>query len=449
MREPSDISARYAWYAVGVLCLVTAVNYACRYVVSPLLAPIQAEFGLSDAALGSLGTAFVVVYALTAVPFGRLSDVWVRKYIIAIGMAACAMATMASATSRRFGFLLVTRGLVGIGEAMCLPSAIAIISDYVGSGRRARGTAVVAAGMLMGGALGIGGGGALREAFDWRSTFWIVGAPGIGVAVLVAALREPAKGWTEDVQGAERAPTPPMRTLLRVPTFWILCAGITLLTAATGGLLHWMPIFLEKARGLAAARGVVAGASATMAGCLVGAVSSGWVADRLADRMRGAHVLLIGLGLLGGAPAMLLFVTSNEPGVYMTCLAIAGFFLTWPLPPMGALLYAVVEPKLRATAVALFTFIIHVAGDAASPLLIGRLSDIYRLRGVAEPENLRLALLSLPACCVLGGVVCLAALRTVGRDVDAMQQRLAEQTRRVAEEQRQRLHGDGERIERH
>ena len=87
------------------------------------------------------------------------------------------------------------------------------------------------------------------------------------------------------------------------------------------------------------------------------------------------------------------------------------------------------EPKLRAAAVALFTFIIHVAGDAASPPLIGGLSDMYRLRGVQEPDNLRLALLALPVCAVLGAMICFAALRTVERDVDEMQRRLAEQAR--------------------
>ncbi|MFQ6131246.1 MAG: spinster family MFS transporter [Armatimonadota bacterium] len=423
---------RYAWYALFVLLLVNIFCYVDRLVIGGVLRQLEVEFRFSETAQGALATAFIAVYAVAAIPFGRLSDLWVRRSVIAMGLAACGLFTMAGALSRSYGELLLSRALVGIGEALCLPSAVALISDLFPGVQRVRAMAIFASGMLLGSGLGIAAGGLIGHHLGWRYAFLLTGAPALLVAGMAWCLREPEKGSFEEVTGAAAAQAPPLRVLLRIPTFWAICAGITLLTGAIGAVMHWGPKFLEVARELTQQQaGVTAGAIA-VGGSLLGVLLSAWAGPRLAAVTDLAMVLIIAAGLILATPAFLLFVVSDHHSLHLAALGAAAFFLSWPLAPMGALLHSLVEPKLRATAVAVFVLITHLAGDAVSPPLVGALSDALRAMGLPPAQALQRAMMVLPALCLVGGLVCLLGVRTVRGDMAAMKQRLTEASRAAA-----------------
>ena len=81
---------------LAVLALINFVNFADRQVLNPLLPQLRQHFGVSDAQLGSLSTALLVVLALASIPFGYLADRFSQRKIIAAGVLFWSLAAMAS-----------------------------------------------------------------------------------------------------------------------------------------------------------------------------------------------------------------------------------------------------------------------------------------------------------------------------------------------------------------
>ena len=86
----------YPRYVLTVLVLVYVFNFLDRQILSILAERIKADLGLTDAQIGFLyGTAFAVFYALFGIPLGRLADVWDRRRLIALGLTAWSLMTVA------------------------------------------------------------------------------------------------------------------------------------------------------------------------------------------------------------------------------------------------------------------------------------------------------------------------------------------------------------------
>ena len=213
--RPAATGRRYAQYVLFVLVLVYVCNFVDRLIISILAEDIKAELHVSDSQLGFIaGTAFAVFYALFGLPLGRLADIWIRKRLIAIGLALWSALTVLSGTAASFLQLAVYRCGVGIGEASASPAAFSMLSDYFPQRIRATVLAVYTSGAYVGMGLGIFLGGwivdAWKEAFPdpaaapfglsaWQAAFVIVGAPGVLLALWVATLREPVRGEAENI----------------------------------------------------------------------------------------------------------------------------------------------------------------------------------------------------------------------------------------------------------
>jgi len=431
LNPPWRPSLGYARYALIVLFAVNVLNYVDRLIVSALLGDIQTELHLNDQQGGLLYTAFILMFALAAVPLGRWADAHVRKNVVAAGVLLWSAATITSAAARRFITLFLARACVGIGEASVVPAGLALISDYFPRTHRVRAISVFGAAMIVGGTVGLVVGKLIGVAIGWRHALVAAGSPGLLLALWVYSLREPPPGAQEEVSEATRAATPPaLSTLLRIPTLAIMAVGIMLLTGATNGLIHWLMEFMERVRHVPQARAALIGGGPAMAGCLLGVLCSGVVTERLAQRYRTGLVASIAASILVSLPFLLAFLLVDVQWIYLVALFFAGFCLSWAIAPVGALVHSLVEPRLRGAAVGIFTLFTHL-GDAVSPYLIGLVSDLCG--GRAQPEALRSGLLVTPAFALLGGLVCLLALRTVARDAENMVQRLRDAAKRAPE----------------
>jgi MFS family permease len=204
---------RYARYMLGVLVLVYVFNFLDRQIISILAERIKADLRVSDAEIGFLyGTAFAVFYAVFGIPLARLADVWDRRKLIALGLAAWSLMTVLSGLARNFGELAAARFGVGVGEASAAPAAFSLLSDSFPAARRATALAIYSSGIYIGAGLGIGLGGWVVERWDhafggaapfglrgWQAAFFAAGLPGLLLAVWVATLREPRRGSADGI----------------------------------------------------------------------------------------------------------------------------------------------------------------------------------------------------------------------------------------------------------
>src|SRR5215510_6973989 len=120
----------YRWYALGLLALINVLNYLDRNVIFALFEPIKRDLSLTDGQLGWLGSAYILVFSVAALPFGVISDLKSRKAVIAGGTALFSLFTALGGLVRGFGGLFVTRAAVGIGEAAYGPASNSMIADF-------------------------------------------------------------------------------------------------------------------------------------------------------------------------------------------------------------------------------------------------------------------------------------------------------------------------------
>jgi MFS transporter, Spinster family, sphingosine-1-phosphate transporter len=396
----SPAARRAARYALTILALINLFNYLDRWVVAALVESIKkSELHLSDTQIGLLPTGFIIVYTLTSPLFGTLGDRRARPPLIALGVAVWSVATALAGFARGFTSLFIARSGVGVGEAAYGTIAPALLADSFPIERRGRVLAVFFAAIPIGSAAGYVLGGLVDQHFGWRAAFWIAGAPGLLLALLVLLVKDPPRGLHDvresGVGGGEseidaeslpagsdpRLPTPDphwthaYRDLLRNRPFILTALGYGAYTFALGGLGFWMPAFLERVRGMPRSEATVTFGGIALVTGFVGTFAGGWLGDFFLSRSKQSYLWVSGVATLLAAPATYVAVSNPHRAVYLPAIAIAEVFIFMSTGPVNSALINVVKPAERATALGLSVLVMHLVGDIPSPPLIGVVSD--------------------------------------------------------------------------
>lgn len=418
-----------AYYSLAVLFTINLFNFIDRQIIFGLFPLVGKDLSLSDAQLGSLGSAFVILYMLASVPLGILGDRARRNRVIALGVGVWGAATFLSGVSRSYVQLFVSRALVGIGEAAYGPVATAMVSDYFPKARRAFVNAVFTSAIPLGAALGVLLGGTVGTHFGWRSAFFLVGLPSLCLVPLAWRLPEPPRGASDLALMGDGplAAGPILRLagsirkeilgLFRIPTFVMVCVVGMLVAFSTGAFAAWLPTYLHRVKRLPLVQAAAwYGGIQALSGVL-GVVVGGLVGDALMKHTRAGHLLTIGGGFLVSAPLGFLFLLHSDPRVFLTALFFAVFFLVLYTGTVNAVIHNVVHPNLRATAISIFVLLIHLGGDAFSPAIVGLISG---------RRSLQAAMLLLPVMVFFAGLLALATSGVVVGDMRRLEGRLAE-----------------------
>ena len=417
----------YARYVLLLMVGINLLNYLDRYVAAAVAPQVQDELHLTNSEVGLFGTAFLLVYAIAAIPFGYWGDRGVRKTVIGVGVTIWSIATVLTGFARNYAQLFLSRAVVGIGEASYYPAGTSLMSDWFPKEQRARVMSLWGAGSTIGIALGYAGGGYIADALGWRAAFFIAGIPGLVLAFLAFQMREPLRGAVEKAGPAvARTAEASFRTfldLLKIPTLRATIISQTLLFFVLASNAFWLPTVLQRRFEMSSTRAGLLSGAVIVVGGLIGTLAGGWLADRRALKSPGAHLETGIVGFLAGAVLIAIAIVSplnvGPVPVFVPVFLVTVVCLYLYSGPFTALAQNVVSPGLRASAVTLLLFIAHVFGDSHSPFDIGYLSD--RLGG-----NLSLALLiTSPTLLVLAAVAAAMGLRTVKKDTDKMEQEWA------------------------
>lgn len=359
-----------------VLTAMNLLNYIDRYVASAVKELFRVDLHFTDTQTSVPFWAFTVVYMLASPFFSALSDRWSRKRLIAAGVAFWSLATASAALATGFVTFLVARALIGVGEAAYATISPALISDYYPPERRNRMLTIFYVAIPLGAALAYVIGGPVGQAFGWRAAFLIVGLPGLLASGIVLLIREPARGGF-DPAGEVLRPTwrSALPRLRRTAPYVVAVAGYVAVTFASGGMAEWVPAFLTRHRGLdTASAGLVTGLPVGL-GALTGTLTGGLLADRLRGRTRSPYFALSAVSMSGAAIAVVLALTVRGTLAIALAIFLAQFLMWFYNGPINAIIVNAVPFELRARAVGLSILMIHLLGDAISPLIIGRISD--------------------------------------------------------------------------
>ena len=387
------------FWILFILTGLNLLNYLDRSVLSAVRSPLAAEFKIGYGPSGRAVTAFMIGYFLTAPFFGYLGDRFPRKWLIACGIFVWSLGTVLTGYATGFGILLFYRVLVGLGEASYATISPSLLSDAFAATKRNNALTIFYVAIPVGSALGYIIGGEIQHHWGWRNAFIYAGLPGLVLALILLPFKEPRRGQAELTVG-QTVPKPAFRDFLKLfanAEYQLIIWGYVAYTFVLGAFAFWGPTFLEKVHELS-----TTGADRFFGGVLVvtglvGTLFGGFLATVWQKRNRAGYAWMLCISILLAVPSSLVAFMSSSTAVSKLFLGISMFLLFLSTGPTNTLIIESVPMNLRASAMALSIFMIHLFGDMWSPEIVGRLADAWG-------GSLQKAVLLLPCVLVVGGV---------------------------------------------
>jgi MFS transporter, Spinster family, sphingosine-1-phosphate transporter len=397
----------YKNYMLILLMVILAFNFADRLALGIVLQDIKVAFELTDTQLGFLGgIAFALFYSIMGIPIARWADRGNRVLIIGVTTALWSLAVALCGAASSFTQLLLTRVLVGIGEAGCIPPANSLIADYFIRAERARAVGIYTMGIQVSLVFGVVAAGWANQFYGWRATFVLFGAPGLLLALVAAVtLKEPRRmkqsecteGARGEVASIVAAPGASLRedftALWAIATFRHMLLCFVVGSFLIYGSLQWQTPFFIRSYGMQTrAIGTWLGMTVGLCG-LAGNYLGGVLASRFAPNNECLQLRAIAFMYCWyGCFSACVYLVPNQH-VAFGCLGAAAVCISATNGPFLAIIQTLVPPQRRAVATAILLLFANLIGLGLGPLAAGALSDALH-PGFGE-ESLRYALLAL------------------------------------------------------
>lgn len=413
-------SASYRRYVLSMLFLVAAINLMDRQIFGILIEPIKAEFGVSDSEIGILaGFSFALFHCLAGIPIARLADTRPRRLVISAGIFAWSLLTLLSGMVSMFWQLVIARLGVGVGEAAGTPPSHSLISDYYPMEQRASALGLVSVGASAGVMVAFFAGGWINEFWGWRTTFIVLGIPGLVVSLLIySTLLEPPRGRYDSCNINIRQYTlwKALGCLFTLPAYRHMLVSSGLHGFVTFSAIFWYPAFLHRVHGMSSGELGTALALLWPISTAAGMVLSG----RLVDKLVARDVKWYGWGLaianISTVPFLLLFLLIPSRFA-VAFIALIAFVSACGIPAMHAVMQALARPEFRALSSAINVAVINLLGLGIGAATVGILNDF--LAPHFGDIAIRYSLLTCVIAAIWAGAHALLAARTLPEDMPA------------------------------
>lgn len=384
-------------YVLGVLLTVYVTNMVDRQILAILMEPIKLDLKLSDSELGFLsGAAFAIFYAIAGLPIARLADRTSRVKVMATCLALWSLLTALSGMATSYVQLLLARIGVGVGEAGGTPPSHSLISDYFSVRERGFAMGVYSAGVPLGILVGLILGGWINELFNWRVAFFVVGIPGLLMALVVYfTVKEPPRGAADGGVATldQEHFLAAAKTLLKCKTFRYVLIGSVFSSVCGYGTMQWIPPYFMRTLGMTSGEvgtflGIIIGL-----GGVIGSLLGGKVLDFLSRRdvrwFVWLPVVLVALTL----PLRIAIFLLEDLYVLAPLMTASIIFGAAVVAPEVATIQSVASPSSRSVASAVMLTFQNLVGLGLGPIVVGVLSDAFA--GTVGLNSLRYALISL------------------------------------------------------
>lgn len=364
-------------------------DYMSRQVLSTIFPYLKTDWGLTDARLGTLTGVVSLTVGLLAVPLSLIGDRWGRSRAIIAMATLWSVATVGSAVAANYQEMLLSRLLVGVGEAAYGSVGLAVVLMVFAPSKRATLSGAFMAAGSFGSVVGVFFGGILAVHLGWRWSFGVMAIIGLVLVALYAVLINDAKlarhqhsGNTEE-HAAAPAGRARLRTLVSTPSVISAYVGSGLQLFVAGTLFAWLPSFFNRSYHLKADKAGVAAAGFILL-MAVGMVVCGHLTDRVAhDHAERKWATGIGYAALS-----LVFLATgfaqHTGATQIVLMAIGAFFAAGTTGATTAMVANLTHPSIRATAFGTLTFANNLLGLAAGPIIVGIVADHLGLAGAMQ-----------------------------------------------------------------
>jgi MFS family permease len=408
-----------AYFVFILLFLLYVFDQADRYVITALFPYLKAEWALTDMQCGLLVSAVYWSLLIFVFPTSLLIDRWSRKHAIGVMAVLWSIAAAASAFTRNFTQLFITRTAIGVGEAGYAPGGTAMISGLFPEKRRSIFLGLWMASVPVGAAAGVMLGGLIASEFGWRHAFGVLAVPGLLLGLMFFFVKDYKTVKLEKTQqDANKAPaTVKMKTRDIVREFtskpsliltYLAFAGNVFATVA---LLTWMPTFFQRVGGMSVQASTF-NSGLIMLTALIGTPLGGYIADKWYRKRKDARLLFCAISTC--VTAVFFFVAFQLPPgpMQMAMLVMVGVTIAMYNPGGAAVTQDVVHPGLRAISYSICVVVQHILGSTLGPIFVGAVSDAY---------NIQLALSVLPIFILASGIMFFIASRYYEKDLDKVE----------------------------
>ena len=373
----------YPWLVVALLWVVALLNYMDRQMLSTMQDAMKLDIvELQKAeAFGALMAVFLWIYGLVSPFAGVVADRVSRKKLVVGSLFVWSAVTYLMGYASDFTQLYWLRALMGVSEALYIPSALSLIADWHEGKSRSLAIGIHMTGLYVGQAVG-GFGATIAATFSWHSTFYWFGIIGIAYSVVLALLLH-----DKPKAAAAVAASPNPATLMKKESlwrglsvvlstwaFWVILIYFAVPSLPGWATKNWLPTLFADNLGLDMAQAgpmsTITIAASSFVGVLLGGVMSDkWVLRNIRGRI---YTSAIGLGMTIPALVLLGFGHSVVAVVGAGMLFGIGFgmFDANNMP----ILCQIISAKYRATAYGIMNMVGVFAGAAVTHLL-GKWTD--------------------------------------------------------------------------
>lgn len=369
-------------FTLVLLLVVYISNYADRQILNILQVQIMDELKIGNAAFGFLsGLSFALFYATLGIPLAMLADRFSRKWILIASMSVWSIMTTLCGVAQGFWQLALFRIGVGVGEAGGSPPSHSMISDLYPVAQRGTALAIYALGVPLGTALGNLVGGYIGGGLGWRVAFYVLGLPGLLLALYFAfAFKEPERGHADgglDTTGKAPSLGEVARFMFSQRSLVHAIAGATLITAVGYGGLAFTSKFLQFSHGMTVQQVGAYLALQTGVVAAIGTFAGGFLGDVLARRNLGWSAWIVTAAIAISAPFTIAVYLLSDTTLVLWLMTITILVGGVYLAPTFALVQNLVGVRMRATASALLLFVINLVGLGLGPLVVGLIADAF------------------------------------------------------------------------
>ena len=304
----------YPWVVVGLLWIVALLNYMDRQMLSTMQEAMKVDIiELNKAeAFGALMAIFLWIYGFMSPIAGIIADRTNRKWLVVGSLFVWSGVTFLMGYADGFNQLYWLRAIMGISEALYIPSALSLIADWHEGKSRSLAVGIHMTGLYVGQAIG-GFGATAAAAFSWQSTFHWFGIIGIAYSlILILFLKEnPIHSVTASKEQSivkEQKPSvlSGLSMLLSTWAFWVILFYFAAPSLPGWATKNWLPtLFAENLNIPMSEAGPISTITIAVSS-FIGVIIGGIMSDRWVQRNIRGRVYTGAIGLGMTIPALLL-----------------------------------------------------------------------------------------------------------------------------------------------